>query len=178
MKAQPNTTPSYETEQEYRGGPVGGLVLIGAGLILLAGQLLTLGAWPLVMLGVLFTLAGLATRTAGWLIPGGVLNGIGFGALLIEGGLVREDPAEGGLFLLAFGLGWASIYALSQLFTEQPLRWALIPAAVMGLIGAPLLLGGTTGEAALEVVFSGLSYVWPLALVAAGLLALARGWRR
>jgi hypothetical protein len=161
-----------------RGGLVGGLVLVGAGLIMLAGQLLTLGAWPIVLLGVLFTVAGISTHTAGWLIPGGVLNGIGLGALLTDYGVVRGDPAAGGLFLLAFALGWASIYVLSRLFTAKALAWALIPAAVLAAIGAPLLVGGALGEAAVATVLGWLAYAWPLALVAAGVLILARARRR
>lgn len=156
-----------------RGGLVGGAVLIGCGLVLLAGQIFTLGAWPLVMLGLIFTAAGISTHTAGWLIPGGVLNGIGLGALLVESGLAAGDPAEGGVFLLAFAAGWASIYALSRLFTAEPLRWTLIPAGVMALIGAPLLMGAA-GEAALSTLFGWLGLIWPVALIVAGLVVLLR----
>jgi hypothetical protein len=150
----------------------GGAMLIGGGLALLAGQLFALGVWPLLLLGLGFTAAGLYTRSAGWFIPGGVLNGIGFGALVTEIGLV-SGSGEGGAFLLAFALGWLSIYVLTRLFTAQPQTWALFPAGIMALIGGPLLLG-EGGEALLEVIFSALAYVWPLALIAAGIVLLLR----
>ena len=173
MSAQLHETDATATTNGGHGRFVGGLVLVGAGLVLLAGQLFTIGAWPLIMLALLFTGAGVATRTAGWFIPGGVLSGIGLGALLSERGLVAGDPAEGGLFLLAFAAGWLSITLLSSLFTEQPQRWALIPAGVMALIGTPLLLGAV-GEAALAAVMGWLAFLWPLALIALGLVVLLR----
>lgn len=152
---------------------IGGLVLIAAGLVLLAGQVFTLGAWPVVILGVLFTVTGVATRTAGWLIPGGVLGGIGAGALLITSGVATTSAAEGGVFLLAFALGWVSVYVLSRLFTPEPQLWALIPGAVLGLIGGALL-AGSAGALALELVFGALAYAWPLALIVVGLVMLLR----
>jgi hypothetical protein len=161
------------TTGEGRGRTVGGAVLIGVGLVLLAGQVFTIGNLALIVAGLLFVGAGIATREYGWFIPGGVLNGIGLGATLSESGLLRGDIAEGGLFLLAFGLGWASITLFTRLFARHTLRWPLIPAAVMGLIGTPLLFGAA-GEAILETVMGALSVAWPLALVLAGLAMLRR----
>lgn len=150
----------------------GGALLIGGGALLLAGQLFTIGAWPLPILGMAFTAAGLYTRGAGWFIPGGVLNGIGLGALISDSGLI-SGSSEGGAFLLAFALGWLSIYALTRRFTAQPQTWALFPAGIMALIGGPLLLG-EGGEALLEMIFGAMAYVWPVALIAAGIVFLLR----
>lgn len=164
-------------DKDGRGQLVGGAVMLFAGLVLLLGQLFSLGAWFLVLLGLGFTTAGVVSRAAGWFIPGGVLNGIGLGALLTESRLLAGERAEGGLFLLAFALGWASIYLLTRLFTAQPQGWALIPAAVMGLIGGALILG-EPGAAALAAVLQVLAYVWPLTLVIAGVVVIARARRR
>lgn len=161
------------TTGDGKGRLVGGLVLLGAGLVLLAAQFVNLGAWILIILGMVFLAAGVATRSMGWFIPSGVLNGIGLGALLIESGIVVNETAQGGMFLVAFALGWLSIYVLTRLFTAATQTWALIPAAIMALIGVPLLLGAP-GEAALAAVLSVLGYLWPLALIAAGVVVLIR----
>jgi hypothetical protein len=173
MKAQLHDTGDETTKGEGRGGLVAGAVLVGCGLVLLAGQVFTLGAWPLVLLGLIFTAAGVTTHTAGWFIPGGVLNGIGLGALLVDSGLVAGDPLEGGVFLLCFAAGWLSIFVLSKLFTPQPMAWTIIPAIVMAAIGAPLLLGAA-GEALVETALGWLAFAWPLALIAAGIAVLVR----
>jgi pimeloyl-ACP methyl ester carboxylesterase len=62
-----------------------------------------------------------------------------------------------GVVLLAFALGWALLAVLSIRFSDQPQRWAAVPAALMGLVGLALL----SGSAAVHDV---LSWVWPPAL--------------
>lgn len=175
MKAQLHNTATTDEKAtgEGRNGVVAGTVLVGCGLVLLAGQIFTLGAWPLVLLGLIFTAAGIATHTAGWFIPGGVLNGIGLGAVVIESGLVAGDPLEGGVFLLCFAAGWLSIFVLTKLFTPRPMAWTFIPAIVMAAIGFPLLLGAA-GEALLATALGWLAFAWPLALIVAGIAVLVR----
>ncbi|MFV9507437.1 MAG: hypothetical protein AB4911_23030 [Oscillochloridaceae bacterium umkhey_bin13] len=155
---------------KLRGELVAGGVLIAIGglLLLINTQIVTLGVSFLLMLGAIFAVAGIASRVAGWFIPAGIVSGIGLGALLIEGGLVVGENAEGGVFLLAFALGWLSITALTKLFTGIWIKWPLIPAAVMGVIGVPLLLGGVA-QTTLEVTLTALGYIWPLALIGGGL---------
>lgn len=171
------TTTEAHGAHDGRGRMVGGSVMLVAGLLLLVAQFFTVGSWFLVALGLVFLVAGVVTRTAGWFIPGGILEGVGFGALAIESGLVRGDTVEGGAFLLIFALGWASIYVLTRIFTAQPLRWALIPGAILAAIGGLLLLG-EVGLSTLATVSQALAYVWPLALIAAGVAVILRGRRR
>ena len=52
-------------------------------------------------------------------------------------------PASGGgesrmtgAALLGWGIGWALIALLSIRFTNQPQRWALVPAAILGVTGS------------------------------------------
>lgn len=45
-----------------------------------------------------------------------------------------------GSVLLAFGLGWSLLAALSMLRSDQPQRWAMVPAAAMTVTGAGLLV--------------------------------------
>jgi len=44
-----------------------------------------------------------------------------------------------GSILLAFAAGWAMLAALSSRLTSQPQRWALVPAAVLGVTGLALV---------------------------------------
>jgi hypothetical protein len=152
---------------------VGGAVLVGAGALLLLAQFVDLGIYFLHLLSALFVLAGIATRQAGWFIPGGIIFGLAQGALIVETNQFISDQAEGGVFLLNFSLGWASIYLLSKLFTKQPQQWALIPSAIMAFIGAMVLIG-EKGERLLELVFKMGNIALPLVLVAIGVYFLKR----
>ena len=94
-------------DQRHRRGA--GAALIGIGLLGFIRQaarsdLLDLLFLP--ALGLIFLLWGSATRQVGLLLPGGVLGGVGLGALVADRlcGHVG-DEAAGGLFLLCFALG-------------------------------------------------------------------------
>jgi pimeloyl-ACP methyl ester carboxylesterase len=69
-------------------------------------------------------------------------------------------PAEGdavlGVVLCGFAFGWAMLAVLSARFTNQPQRWAFIPALYMGAGGLLLLALGSS------VV---LDWVWPPVLL-------------
>lgn len=71
-------------------------------------------------------------------------------------------PAEGdavlGVVLVGFALGWATLAFLSQRFTEQPQRWAMVPGVFMGVSGLLLLALGSTLDSVLD-------WVWPPALL-------------
>ena len=119
-------------------------------------------------LGALFLLAGILTREAGWIIPGGIVSGIGWGIVLIAGPRqLVEGDAEGGLFMLAFAAGWASITLLTAIFTDETHWWALIPAAILALIGTAVLTGGIFMDI-LELA----GKLWPLVLITIGIAIL------
>jgi pimeloyl-ACP methyl ester carboxylesterase len=61
-----------------------------------------------------------------------------------------------GALLLGFGFGWALMAFLSVRRTDEPQRWAVVPAITMSATGA-LLVVLTPGAAALTA----LSWVWP-----------------
>jgi len=71
-----------------------------------------------------------------------------------------EEHAITGAALLAFALGWALLAAGSARWTDQPQRWAVVPAGLMGLVGAGLLIFAP-GPSALQT----LGWVWPPALL-------------
>jgi pimeloyl-ACP methyl ester carboxylesterase len=59
-------------------------------------------------------------------------------ALVAFGG--SQEPTVTGVVLLAFAAGWALLAVVSVRTTDQPQRWALVPAAFMGLPGLGLLV--------------------------------------
>ena len=61
-----------------------------------------------------------------------------------------------GTVLLAFASSWALLATLSILWTNQPQRWAAMPAGFMGLAGASLLAFAPSGA-----VIDALGWVWP-----------------
>lgn len=66
-----------------------------------------------------------------------------------------------GSVLIAFGLGWALIAALTVRHTNRPQRWAAVPAAAMGATGLALLV--FTPE---NAAMTRLNWVWPPVVLA------------
>jgi pimeloyl-ACP methyl ester carboxylesterase len=62
------------------------------------------------------------------------------------------------MVLFGWALGWALLAVLSTRFTDQPQRWALVPATFMAVSGALVLLSP-------DAVVDALRWVWPPALV-------------
>src|SRR5437879_8517264 len=66
-----------------------------------------------------------------------------------------------GTALLGWALGWALLAVLSTRWSHQPQRWAIVPAALMALAGACLLIFKPDANA-----MNLLGWIWPLALIA------------
>ena len=66
-----------------------------------------------------------------------------------------------GALLLGFGLGWALMATLSVRGTQQPQRWAVVPAVAMGATGTALMVF-TPGNQTI----SALNGVWPPLMLA------------
>ena len=66
-----------------------------------------------------------------------------------------------GSALLAFAAGWTMLAALSIRMTNQPQRWAIVPAAAMGVVGAALL-SFAPGDKVLRFM----GWVWPIPVLA------------
>jgi len=169
MSPSTNTTHSANRREAM----IGGTLLIAIGMLVLLAQNIkveSLGLLFLPALGGLFLVAGIIGRQVGFIIPGGILTGIGLGTILTQNPqFAVNDSAQGGVFFIGFALGWLLIAVLSKLFTSEMQWWALIPGAIMALIGGGLMLGG----AALNVLeFAG--RWWPLILVALGLVIIVR----
>ena len=114
-------------------------------------------------IGLAFWVIYFLNREHWWaVIPGGVM----FTVALVAGlDAVFEGLEMGGVVLLGIGLTFG---LLSLLPTPQGrMRWALIPAAVLLVMGL-LITAATTGI---------LEYLWPAALILAGLYLLFRMFR-
>ena len=62
------------------------------------------------------------------------------------------------MVLFGWAIGWALLAALSIRFTDQPQRWAVVPAVFMAVAGALVLV-------APDAVVEALGWVWPPALL-------------
>src|SRR4051794_27863812 len=104
------------------------------------------------------------------IIVGSLVAGLVAAAVLTLGVLGGAgEYAMTGSALLGFALGWAMLAVLSIRMTNQPQRWAVVPAAAMAVTGLGLLILAP-GDAALTAA----GWVWPPVLLA---LALWMGVR-
>jgi pimeloyl-ACP methyl ester carboxylesterase len=83
-------------------------------------------------------------------------------ALVVAGPVAgAQEHVITGTVLLTFAASWALLAALSVLWTEQPQRWAALPAGFMALAGAGLIAFAPSGS-----VIDMLGWVWPPLLLA------------
>jgi hypothetical protein len=95
----------------------------------------------------------------GWIVAASLATGLVAALLLAVAPFIpAEERAVTGAVLCGFALGWAMLAVLSVRFTDQPQRWAVAPALVMG--GGGLLLVGV-GSPVDQV----LNWLWPPAML-------------
>lgn len=139
-----------------------GIILVVLGLMFLAAQWFDFtGAAVLGALSVFFLVAYATTRKYGFLIPGMILGGLAVGVGLQEYGY---DP-NGGVVVLGLGLGFVAIYLIDVLVQSTARWWPLIPGGILSVVGATQLAEGT---AAADTI----ARLWPLGLIAAGVIVL------
>jgi hypothetical protein len=117
-------------------------------------------------IGLAFLLIYLTNRENWWaIIPAGVMLTLSVVVLLGE---VISGFEVGGIFFLGLGLTFAVVAVLPT--PHGQMKWAFIPAGIMIAMG--LLI-----TAALSPL---INYIWPVALILAGLLLVFRAyvWRR
>ncbi|GEL97311.1 alpha/beta hydrolase [Cellulomonas terrae] len=96
----------------------------------------------------------------GWIVAGSLASGLLAAGVLVAAPFI--PPTEAGLtgaVLCGLALGWAALAVLSTRFTDQPQRWAGVPAVVMGLSGLLLIAFGSSA-------LGFLSWVWPPVMLA------------
>src|SRR6266508_4020609 len=167
MGPVPASTPPGHGRGDARDGSwVGGIVLVAIGVAFLLGQLLpNAGRFVPLLVGLIFLAVFLATRNYGFLVPGGIVTGVGVGIVL-----TMEDQGRvgGGLFLVSLGLGFVGIFLLAALFRlRENHPWPLIPGGILCTIGLITLAGTRYGDVA--------RFAWPAVLIALGLLFVLRG---
>lgn len=147
---------------------VTGAVLIALGLLLLAGQFIPQNDWLILGgLSALFIAIYVATRKAGFIIPGFILGGLAIGIGLEDYGY----SVDGSSVLLGLAGGFLAIYVFNALTNAKAQWWPLVPGAILGLIGGSLAIGGT---ALAETV----GRYWPVVLIVVGLAVLFAGRRQ
>ena len=97
----------------------------------------------------------------GLIVAGSLLSGLVAAIALVVGPLRgSQEHVITGAVLLGFAFGWVVLALLSTLWTDQPQRWAIVPAAFMALFGASLIVFAPDARA-LDVI----SWLWPLPLL-------------
>src|SRR5256886_14003773 len=95
-------------------------------------------------------------------VAGSLITGLFASIVLVIGpfGGAQEHVIMG-TALLGWALGWALLAVLSIRWTDQPQQWAVVPAALMALAGASLVIFRPDANA-----FNVLGWIWPPALIA------------
>jgi len=133
------------------------LILLGLALFWLDLEVGLGQAAVFFVVGGTFLALYLATRKYGFLIPGGVMLGLGAGR-------IGEDSffAFGESEMLGLGCGFVAIYLIALLYQKKNAWWSLIAGAALIVMGIPRT----------ENVFAFLFRNWPLLIVIAGVLVL------
>lgn len=168
----PGCSSSRSPTDKGRGRLVAGGVLLVVALGALAGPHLPWG-WGgpgmMIVMGVAFVVWAALARTAGLLVPGGVILGVGAGLWL-------RGPYGPAAFLLCLAGGFLLISVLSLALFGRGGRgtwWTVWPAG--GLAVAAL---ATAGGPEVRELFRALRDYWPYALLVVALVLIASGLRR
>lgn len=138
-----------------------GIILIVLGVVFLLAQQGRVGGQAVVAaIGIALLVAFLYTRNYGFLVPGGIMTGLGLGIIY------RSQSDQGWAVLLGLGLGFASIYVLDVLTGGRRggQWWPLIPGGILTFFGLAQASGflGTIGR------------WWPIILIVIGVYLLFR----
>src|SRR5438874_2355210 len=98
----------------------------------------------------------------GLIVAGSLIAGLVVALVFVIGPFGgAEEHVIMGTALLGWALGWTLLAVLSIRWSDQPQQWAIVPAAIMVLAGAGLLIFRPDANA-----MNLLGWIWPLALVA------------
>ena len=80
----------------------------------------------------------------GWIVAGSLATGLIAALLLVAAPFIQVQENDiTGAVLWGFAVGWAMLAVLSVRFTDQPQRWAVVPAVFMGVAGLLLVAFGS-----------------------------------
>ncbi len=136
------------------------LIVLGFGLFLLQFVDALGGSVTLAALGGLFLFFYFTKKSFGYLVPGCILAGIGFGMIGTGSGIASGEFGGVGL-----GLGFLAIFIIRLLYERENTWWPLVPGIIL-LVNA---LGRSDSR------FGGVvSILWPLLFVLLGIWVLVR----
>lgn len=141
-----------------------GIILIMLGALFLIGQWSGVGGEGVVaLIGMAFLAAYAFTRQYGFLVPGGIMTGLGTG-IIYE----TRMSAQGAPVLLGLGFGFLSVYVIGRMRGRMTADWwPLIPGGVLTLIGL-LQAADQSGT------FGAVARWWPAVLIIIGLYLIYR----
>jgi pimeloyl-ACP methyl ester carboxylesterase len=106
----------------------------------------------------------------GRIVAGSLIAGLVVAIVLVVGPFAGErEHVITGSVLLAFAAAWAALAVLSARWTDQPQRWAIVPAVFMALAGGSILAFAPTGNE--------LGWVWPPVVAALAVWMIVRARR-
>jgi hypothetical protein len=133
------TTPETPIRNKRPQRIFAGVLLIVLGAAILLQQWFDIANLVVLLLGLGMLTWGSITHKSGWIIPGGVLTGIGMGILVMESPWQFQAVNQSAIFLLCFAFGWFLIGILTSLFARSQ-WWAFIPGGIMAFIGIIILV--------------------------------------
>lgn len=147
-----------------------GIVLILAGVLwLVKPHIEWSGGAFLSALGALFLLLWALLSKYGFLVPGGILLGLGAGLWTSR---LAGEGAGRVLFFVCFGAGFLLIYLLDRLRRGRSPLWPLVPGGVLMGIGAYMAAERRGWIPAGLVEY--LKYLWPVLLIALGVYLILK----
>ena len=156
-----------------------GLAIVGIGLTLLFLRILApTGALPLLFLGGVFTAISFGRNLRGFLVPGGILLGLGVG-VIAAAILSNLSGALGGAAVVGgLGAGFWSIHLIERMRNPygSGFAWARIPGTILLGVAAFLAFLGSI-SVGFQVLGLLLSW-WPLLLIVGGLWIFFASRRR
>jgi hypothetical protein len=146
-----------------------GLILIALGALFFIVQLTGLGGEAVVaVIGGAFLVAYAFTRQYGFLVPGGIMTGLGLGILWQS----HATPDAGGVVIIGLGVGFLSVYVIDLLVRgASALWWPIIPGGILTTIGV-------LAEVDRVEILAELEWAWPVILIAIGVIVLLTQMRR
>ena len=143
------------------------LVLVGAGLLIQAAlpTYVTTGTVLLIAIGVALIAGWLFSGSWLAIIPGLLLLALGIANLIRELNIYTGP----GITALSLAVAFVLIWAIGMA-RDRPIRWPLVAAGILGLIGLVQIVGKIATLPELNVF-------WPLVIVAVGVLLLINARR-
>ena len=106
----------------------------------------------------------------GRIVAGSLIGGLVAAIVLVVGPFAgAQEHVITGSVLLAFAAAWSSLAVLSERWTDQPQRWAFVPAGFMAVCGVGILALAPTGN--------GAGWVWPPIVAALAVWMIVRSRR-